>query len=47
MFILAIMSVSTRGLLWWFDEANQVKKFKTLRAYVECMKTSWRLKNCS
>jgi len=37
--------VSTSGLLWWFDEANQVKKFKTLWAYVECMKISWRLKN--
>jgi len=30
--------VSTSGLLWWFDEANQVKKFKTLWSYVECMK---------
>jgi len=37
--------VSTSGLLWWFDEANQVKKFKTMWSYVECMKISWRLKS--
>jgi len=37
--------VSTSGLLWWFDEANQVKEFKTMWSYVECMKISWRLKS--
>jgi len=37
---------STSGLLWWFDEANQVKKFKTIIwSYVECMKILWRMKN--
>ena len=40
-----MIDVSTSGLLWWFDEANQVKKFKNLWSYVECMKISWRLKN--
>jgi len=29
-----IIAISTSGLLWWFDEANQVKKFKTLWSYV-------------
>jgi len=44
---VAIVLVSTSGLLWWFDEANQVKMFKTLWAYVECMKSLWRLKTWS
>jgi len=35
--------VSTSGLLWRFDEANHVKKFKTMWSYMECMKISWRL----
>jgi len=39
-----MLSVSTSGLLWWFDEANQVKMFKIVWSYVECMKISWRLK---
>jgi len=39
--------VSTSGLLWWFGEANQVKMFKTLWSYAECMKISWRLKTWS
>jgi len=41
--VFDIETVSTSGLLWWVDEANQVKMFKTLWSYVECMKISWRL----